>query len=145
MLLIAYGAAQSDLLQLHRPESCYPAIGFSISNRSLVDIAMPAGVKVPGVHLTATAQERVEDISYWARLGEYLPQTAGDQRQDRLRTALQGYIADGILVRASMIRNGSAPNYAKLDAFLGDLLSSLDPAKRPALIGSARAKAMRPA
>lgn len=143
MLLIAYGAAQSDLLQLHRPESCYPAIGFSISNRSLTEIPVATGVKVPGVHLTATAQERVEDISYWARLGEYLPQTASDQRRNRLETALQGFIADGVLVRASTIRNGPKPDYAKLDSFLGDLLASLDPADRAALIGTSRARAMR--
>lgn len=146
MLLIAYGAAQSDLLQLHRPESCYPAIGFSISDRSLVDIPLGSGVKVPGVHLTATAQERVEDIAYWARLGEYLPQTAGDQRRDRLATAVQGYVADGVLVRASAIRDGaSAPEYAMLDQFMASMLASLEPAKRAALIGSDRAKVMRSA
>jgi hypothetical protein len=32
MMLAAYGDTQSDLLQLHRPESCYPAVGFNIAS-----------------------------------------------------------------------------------------------------------------
>ena len=31
MLIIAYGASQSDRLQLHRPEVCYAAQGFRVS------------------------------------------------------------------------------------------------------------------
>ncbi|MGD9812247.1 MAG: exosortase C-terminal domain/associated protein EpsI, partial [Sphingobium sp.] len=82
MLLAAYGAAQTDMLQLHRPESCYPAIGFTITHRRLVNIPLSRKVMLPAVELTAVSGDRVEDIVYWTRLGEYRPQTSGAQRRD---------------------------------------------------------------
>ncbi|MFT4027242.1 MAG: EpsI family protein [Novosphingobium sp.] len=34
MLLAAYGSTQGGMLQLHRPETCYPAQGFALSDFS---------------------------------------------------------------------------------------------------------------
>jgi len=34
MFLAAYGREQNDALQLHRPKSCYPAVGFVIRSRT---------------------------------------------------------------------------------------------------------------
>ena len=44
MLVIAYGAVQNDLLQLHRPETCYAAVGYTISSSrtSKVELAPAA-------------------------------------------------------------------------------------------------------
>ena len=47
MMLMAYGSTQSDLLQLHRPETCYPAFGFRIERSAAVRLdighrALPA-------------------------------------------------------------------------------------------------------
>lgn len=136
MLLIAYGEAQTDMLQLHRPESCYPAVGFAISNRHLVSIPVGDDVAVPGVALTATSGERVEDIVYWTRVGEYLPQTAGDQRRDRLQTSLRGIIPDGVLVRCSVVRTGRQPRFDLLYGFLTELMEKLKPVDRKMLVGN---------
>src|SRR3546814_9693687 len=38
MLLMAYGSTQSDLLQLHRPETCYPAFGYRISRSAVASL-----------------------------------------------------------------------------------------------------------
>ena len=143
MLLIAYGASQSDALQLHRPEACYPAVGFSIAARRLSALAVGTTVSIPSVTLTAKAEGRSEDIVYWARLGELLPQTAAEQRSDRLATAMRGYVGDGVLVRASMVRLGEQPVYAMLDQFLAEMVVALPPVARPVLIGSTRAAALR--
>lgn len=144
MLLVAYGPAQSDLLQLHRPESCYPAFGFTIRQRAL--FAMPVGPAtssvpgIPAVRLTATLGGRIEDVVYWARLGERLPQTAGEQRADRLRIAMQGYVADGVLVRASALReDGAGPQHGRVQTFLQDMLRAVPAADLKALIGTSRA------
>lgn len=139
MLLAAHGDSQSDLLQLHRPESCYPAIGFSISERHMKPVRVRAAVAVPAVAMNARAPGRVEDVLYWTRLGDFLPTTASEQRRDRLKTAMSGFVADGILVRASAIR-GEAPAYAMLAQFLADLVVGVAPGHRPALIGTERAK-----
>ncbi|MCE7798524.1 EpsI family protein [Sphingobium sufflavum] len=140
MLLIAYGAAQSDVLQLHRPESCYPAIGLNISARAFTNIPLPAARPIPGVELTAGGGDRIEDIVYWTRLGEYLPQTAGEQRTDRLRASLKGLVCDGALIRASILRQDKQPDYATLSQFLIDMVLSMKPADRMALIGTDRAR-----
>lgn len=139
MLLIAYGRAQSDLLQLHRPESCYPAVGFAITRRLLTQIPLHAGASLPAVALTAQAGGRVEDIVYWTRLGEYLPLTAGQQRRDRLRTAMQGYVGDGALVRASIVRQAGATGESDDQAikdFFQAMVDAIAPQNRRALVGS---------
>lgn len=136
MLLIAYGGEQSDLLQLHRPESCYPAVGFGIAQREMGDINLGKGAQVPSVFLTATGQDRVEDIVYWTRLGEALPRTAAEQRSDRLAAAMAGTTGDGILVRASTIRFADRPAWPYLGAFLADMLHSLPAKARSGFVGT---------
>jgi EpsI family protein len=142
MLVIAYGGAQSDSLQIHRPEFCYPAVGFSIAQRQLTNLKISDRVSIPAVAMTAEMPDRVEDVVYWTRLGEYLPQTAGQQRKDRLATSLDGYIGDGMLVRASTIRSDGPPRYAEISAFLASLVMSLNARVRPGFIGTARAQQM---
>jgi EpsI family protein len=136
MLVIAYGGAQSDALQLHRPEACYPAVGFRILNRKLFDLPVARAVGIPAVAMTALAGGRIEDIIYWTRLGEYLPQTAGQQGRDRLATSMDGYIGDGVLVRASVVRMGPMANYDEVGEFLRLLVLSLAPAVRPGFVGT---------
>lgn len=142
MLLAAYGGAQSDVLQLHRPESCYPAVGFTIVDRRLVSLPLAAGVAVPAVLLSAQAGSRIEDVAYWTRLGESLPQTAGDQRWARLEAAMAGYVGDGVLVRASMVRTGEAAGFDTLRQFLSQMVMATRTRDRAALIGSTRATAL---
>ena len=139
MLLIAYGAAQSDLLQLHRPESCYPAVGFATSAPRPVDLAIGRAA-IPAVTLTATRGSRVEDICYFARLGEYLPQTMAAQREARLKTAMDGLVGDGVLVRASLIREAEdREGSAVLQGFMTALLTALEPGARVGFVGTRRA------
>lgn len=142
MLLVAYGQAQSDILQLHRPESCYPAIGLAIQYRKNDDIALRSGVIIPAVALTAGEGSRVEDIVYWTRLGEYLPRSAGDQRRDRLKTAMAGIIGDGVLVRASILRTGNqaGPQHKRLNDFMAALIEAIPTKNRAGFIGTERTK-----
>ncbi|VAV95017.1 hypothetical protein MNBD_ALPHA04-831 [hydrothermal vent metagenome] len=141
MLLIAYGGAQNDLLQLHRPESCYPAVGFEITQRRMAAVEL-AKTSIPSVFLTAEARGRVEDVLYFTRIGEYLPRSAGEQRSDRLSAAMKGYVGDGILVRASTIRRGKSDSLPRLSDFLGGLMAAVSPDVRKAFIGTERATAL---
>lgn len=142
MLLATYGRAQSDGLQLHRPESCYPAVGFAIVERRLSAVTVAPGVTVAAVSLSARLGDRHEDIVYWTRLGEALPQTAGDQRSARLAAAVAGYVGDGVLLRASAVRVDDAPQFDRINRFLRDLVLAVAPDKRAALIGTAPARAL---
>lgn len=138
MFLAAYGASQTDDLQLHRPEACYPAVGMQIASRKPVTLAL-AGRKIPAVELTATAPGRVEDIVYWSRMGDSFPRTADEQRSEKLAEAFKGNIPDGILVRASHVRPEGAPPTADLAGFLGELVAAIGPNDRLPLLGKGTA------
>lgn len=144
MLLAAYGAAQNDLLQLHRPEVCYPAIGMRIVRRRLVLLPVISSIVLPAVMLTAEASGRIEDIVYWTRLGEKLPQTGSEQRMARLMAAFHGLVSDGVLIRTSALRNGGAeqPQFDLLTGFVQAMILGAAATARPALIGTALADAL---
>jgi EpsI family protein len=135
MLLAAYGDTQSDLLQLHRPESCYPAVGFAIASTRAAELPLKPGTELPVRRVVAATEERNENIIYWTRLGERLPQSGGEQRQARLANAMQGYVADGILVRASTLGD-SEQAFSILSEFLPQMLMATRKDLRPALIGT---------
>lgn len=137
MLSIAYGARQSDALQLHRPEACYPAIGFRVGASRRMDLSAPGGA-VTAVALTASLPERVEDIVYWTRVGRRFPTSAAEQREMRLADAVAGLVPDGTLVRASAVRTDqSLPVFAEVTGFLEAMMDALDGSGRLALLGRA--------
>ncbi|WP_136161656.1 exosortase-associated protein EpsI, V-type [Sphingomonas flavalba] len=140
MLLIAYGDTQSDTLQLHRPEVCYPAFGFQVSDSTRTEVALAPGLSVPGRRLTASTPDRVEHISYWTRIGEYLPVDGNEQRVMKLRTAFQGRIPDGVLVRLS---NGLTDANAATELnerFAAAMVRAMRPDMRAALITTEKAQ-----
>lgn len=136
MALFAYGDTQSDQLQLHRPEVCYPAFGFAVVDSAPVQIPLKAGVVIPARRLTAQSTLRTEQIAYWTRIGEYLPQSGDEQRMVKLRTALRGVIPDGILVRISNLEQTADEGFALNQLFAAELVAAMPKAGLPALVGS---------
>lgn len=136
MMLIAYGDTQNDLLQLHRPEVCYPAFGFQVSDSQARMISVMPGIAIPGRSLVATAPARIEYINYWTRIGEYLPVDSHEQRMMKLRTQFAGIVPDGVLVRLSTSSSNPAEAFALNDRFAADLLTHLPPRILPALVGT---------
>ncbi len=136
MLLIAYGDTQSDQLQLHRPEVCYPAFGFALLRNEGIRVNLGDRIEVPGRRITARSQVRTEQISYWTRIGEFLPTTNGEQRSAKLRTAFQGKIPDGVLVRISNIGEDADKAFAANERFAADMIHAVAPQHRAALIGT---------
>ncbi len=142
MLLMAYGGRQSDELQLHRPEVCYPAFGFNLTRNDPVDIPIGGALYVPARQLAAEAEGRIESILYWSRLGELLPQDGGQQRSARLKIAMQGIIPDGLLSRFSMAGDNPEREWVAIAAFVKELIGAVAPARRNVLIGSERSNAL---
>ena len=143
MLLIAYGGLQSDLLQLHRPEVCYPALGFQIRSMAEDTLKLPGGSSLPVVRLVAEAGDRRENVVYWTRVGEALPTNNTDQRSILLQTSLKGLIPDGVLVRSSIVHDDVEEAFATLDGFIPTMLAAIPASNRRALIGTEPAKVMR--
>lgn len=135
MVLAAYGDTQSDLLQLHRPESCYPAVGFTIRSTRPKNLSLPGGAQLPVREVVATSEGRTENIVYWTRIGESLPQSASEQRKARFNDAVHGYVSDGILFRCSALGE-SAVCFELLEAFVPALLEATQRNGRPVLIGT---------
>jgi EpsI family protein len=135
MMVIAYGSTQSDQLQLHRPEVCYSAVGFQITSTQKVLVPLSPTANLPARELVARANDRVEPILYWTRVGDYLPASGNEQRLMKLRSEMRGYVADGVLVRLSTIGEPSPEAFAALHRFARQMLKSTYPAAVPALIG----------
>lgn len=142
ILLMAYGGRQSDELQLHRPEVCYPAFGFNVTRNEPLDLSIRKPVSVPARRLAAEAEGRTESIIYWSRMGELLPQDGGQQRSARLKIAMQGIIPDGLLSRFSMTGTDPRQQWLEITDFVGQLIEAVAPTRRNVLIGSERANAL---
>jgi EpsI family protein len=135
ILVIAYGPVQNDLLQLHRPEVCYSAVGFDISETVSRPLALGRGVALPARQLVARSESRTETISYWTRVGDDMPTSGQEQRMVKLRQQWEGYVADGILVRMSCVALPAETVFDQLSEFARLLVASVPAVDRQALIG----------
>ena len=142
MMLLAYGADQTDDLQLHRPEVCYPAFGFNLVRNEATKVSLAPANEIPARRLLAQSSERREAIIYWTRMGELLPVSGGAQRMDRLRIAMKGDIPDGILCRFSTLSEQSHDSWADLERFIPELMRAIAAKNRRVLIGSEHARLM---
>jgi EpsI family protein len=133
MLLIAQSGNQTGVLQVHRPETCYTAGGFTIS--SLAPHAIPLGSSILRANsMEATAEGSTEHVIYWTRVGDRIPSSWKDQKIAVAEQNLRGIIPDAILVRVSTISADPAGARATLDAFTRMLIGSIPPARRSVFI-----------
>lgn len=145
MMLLAWGDTQSNELQLHRPEVCYPAFGFDITLNQVTLIPLSRKLFLPARHLVAVGPDRTENISYWTRLGDYLPVSGSEQRFDRVKTVFQGVINDGLLARFSVLADDRVAAFGLIDGFIRLLIEATTPRNRAALVGTVRAAALKTA
>jgi len=140
MMLMAHGDSQSNELQLHRPEVCYPAFGFAIVQSEPMQLTIDSGVTLPGRRLVAQAADHKESVIYWTRLGEFFPVSVTQQRFERLGTAMHHYIPDGLLARFSIIGPDIEPAFATMRTFIAELILKVAAGSRAPLIGTERAR-----
>jgi EpsI family protein len=143
VMLMAYGANQTDSLQLHRPEVCYPAFGYKLVRNEAVNVPLPGAVTIPARQLAAEGNGRQESVLYWTRIGEYLPTSGEEQRRDRLVTAFRGVIPDGVLMRFSTLADSPGGDWGQLKSFVAELVLAVTPDGRPVLIGTERSRALQ--
>jgi EpsI family protein len=142
MMLIAHGPQQTQELQLHRPEKCYPANGYLISGSAEIQLPLGGGATLPARRMIADTRDSRENVIYWTRIGEELPASARQQSSMRLSNVLHGYIPDGVLARFSIVSPDTKQAMAIISAFIPALLRSVAPDDRAALIGTRRATAL---
>lgn len=137
MLLVAYSNVQDGMLQVHRPEVCYPAGGYRLSPTRVEQVPNGMGGGIDANTFSAEGVSRTEQVLYWTRIGKLFPTSWLDQRMAVVRANLNGLIPDGILVRVSTLApdmNAARPDLA---AFASQLVKSASPAARQLLIGKA--------
>ncbi|MEC5163524.1 MULTISPECIES: exosortase-associated protein EpsI, B-type [unclassified Janthinobacterium] len=135
MLSMAYGGDQTGSLEMHRPDQCYGAQGFEISNIRRDKMASPFG-SFALTRLIAATDGRHEPISYWMTVGDRAVKDGLEQKIQKFRYMLTGKIPDGMLVRVSTINQDDAEAFRQQDRFVNDLLGVLGAKDRVRLIGS---------
>jgi EpsI family protein len=136
MLLIAYSNLQDGMLQVHRPETCYPVGGYTLSNSRIINVPVARNVTVPCRFFSADGAGRSEQVLYWTRIGRLIPGRWIEQRWAVVDANLRGEIPDGILVRMSALANDSVEALPVLQQFAAAMTGSVAPPARRLLIGS---------
>lgn len=128
MLLVAYGPVQNYRLRSHRPEICYTAAGFRISDKVDATIDYRDGAApIKTTRLIAERESRFEPISYWMRVGNDISNGAVAHQLSRIKYGLRGLIPDGALFRVSTINLPREASFKLQDQFIRDLLAAIPP------------------
>jgi len=134
MLSIAYGSDQRRSLQVHKPEVCYPAQGFTVLKNEAVQIQTPFGA-IPGRRMFTRMGTRDEPVTYWFTTGDKVVTSKLQKRLADLRYGLTGQIPDGLIFRVSSMDSDETRSNAMQDKFVNQLLESLKPEERKRLSG----------
>jgi EpsI family protein len=141
MLMIAYKREQYQEDRVHRPELCYYAQGFVVS-RSAGETLRIDGHSVPAASFVAESPQRRETVLYFIRTGSSITESSVAERLALFKAGLSNTIADGVLVRASVVEDPSSPDslpstVALMQNFLDDLVTASSPNAKTVLIGQA--------
>lgn len=135
MLSIAYGRDQGgEGTQVHRPEFCYAAQGFALTDGGTAELPTAQGT-LPVRRLVATLGRRHEPITYWVTVGERATRPGLERKLVQLRYGLAGQIPDGVLVRVSSLDRRAGHAFAVQQRFIAALVAGLPPAARARLAG----------
>lgn len=135
MLSIAYGARQlGESLQAHRPESCYQAQGFTITQQHDTLLSL-SDTQLPIRRLLAVRQQRHELISYWLIQGDRAVLPGISRLLAQWQDLLRGESHHGLVIRISSLDTHKPQAYLPHDRFIRDLLGSLPSAPRRQLAG----------
>ena len=135
MVLVAYKNYQNGVLQIHRPEICYPAGGYQLSPTAPTQVEVGPDRLMAANSFSATGGERDEQVLYWTRIGDEFPTHWSEQRMAVLRANLAGINPDGMLARVSMVNNNMALSEPLMTDFIRHLRLAAPPAFRRILFG----------
>jgi EpsI family protein len=122
MMLLAYNNLQDGVVQVHRPEVCYPVGGYALSPTEKVSLAVPGG-SIPADFFTAVAPDRTEQVLYFTRLGDAYPLTWAEQRWAVVEANLRKRIPDGMMMRVSLLSNSRPEALATLSRFAATFIA----------------------
>ncbi len=135
MLAIAYGDDQRDSMQMHYPEICYPAQGFSLQAKQRGALTTASG-SIPVTRILTNLGRRDEPVTYWTTVGDKVFQGGVQKKLAEMSYGLNGKIPDGMLIRVSSIDADAANAYEMQTQFADQMLGALSPEHRRKLNGN---------
>lgn len=135
MLSIAYGSDQNDSSQVHKPEICYPAQGFTLHSKQAGSLAIDDG-SIPVIRILTTLGARSEPVTYWTTIGDRVVQGGINKKLIEMSYGLTGKIPDGTLIRVSSIDTDVDQAYQIQNQFSARMLAALAPEHRQRLTGN---------
>nr|WP_166180501.1 exosortase-associated protein EpsI, V-type [Altererythrobacter segetis] len=133
MMLIAYNNRQDGVLQVHRPEVCYPTGGFVLTETKRIAISA-LGRPIPSNVFTAANADRTEQVIYFTRLGHHYPRSWAEQRIAVIEENLAGRIPDGVLLRVSVLSTDRDAAVDMLRQFVKGFAAAANPSLQKLLI-----------
>lgn len=134
MLSISYGGDQTDSMQVHKPEVCYPAQGFSLLEITAGSLPTQAG-EIPVTRLVTSLGLRREPVTYWTTVGDRAVAGGIQKKLIEMKYGLTGRIPDGLLFRVSSIDPNTETAYEQQRQFVEQLLQPLPPSTSKRLSG----------
>ena len=123
MLLLAYSPSQNGFLQVHRPEFCYTAAGFALSDFATHEIRLAQQQSFRVNTLSATRDQGGEKLMYWVRIGDHIPLSWAKQKLVFAQDNLMKLIPDSILVRVSTPLGRDVDDVAVMEEFVRTWMS----------------------
>ncbi|QLI82548.1 EpsI family protein [Chitinibacter fontanus] len=134
MLSIAYSKEQSDSANVHRPEVCYPAQGFTVVKRQAEQFKVD-GHNIPVTQLVTELGERKEPLSYWVSVGNDIVENKFAQKLKQIEYGFKDMIPDGMIFRISTIDVNNENSFRIQKEFAYDFYKSLSPEAKNIFFG----------
>lgn len=135
MLSIAYGEDQRSDMAVHYPEVCYPAQGFTIKSNEVSSINTTHGTIPVRRLVSSMGSYRVEPITYWTTIGDYVSLGGKEKRLLELQYGLEGIVPDGLLFRVSSISSDTKSAFEMQEKFIEDMLQNISAETRLRISG----------
>lgn len=124
MLSIAYGRDQADGHDVHKPDLCYPAQGFTILESSVISLALGVEYSIPAQYLKTRRSTRAEPLIYWTTAGDRVYLGKFGKKRVAFEYSLKNLIPDGLVVRVSVIEEDEQLAKRLINNFVADWYAS---------------------
>ena len=125
MLLIAYSASETGFLQVHRPEFCYTAAGYTLFDFARHKVPLGGSREFTANSLSATRDAATEKLLYWTRIGNHIPLSWAEQKVTFAEDNLKRLIPDAALIRVSTSSTDDGQSLAVIDEFVREMIASV--------------------
>lgn len=138
MLSVAYGKDQSDGHDVHKPDLCYPAQGFTVIEQRELPLAIDTHRSIIVQYMKTQRDQRIEPLIYWTTVGNYLYRNRMQKKLIAFKYSRDNLIPDGMIIRVSTLEKDSTVALATLTDFVKDWYEAMSEQQRKRYFGDAK-------